>query len=450
MHVHHGDHPSSDLARIIPTHCNTSEETICDHIRDALGRGLPIIKPVPPHDGVAVIIGGGPSVKDEMKTLQELHGATVFALNGAGLWLQSIGIIPHALFMMDARPLNARFLKGLDPRTHLYLSTMCHRDVFDAAEENGNPVTTWHPIIDENDGLGGISEDRGTVVIGGGATIGLRALLILHVIGYRTVHLFGYDSSYADGASHAYPQAENDDDKPQGCMTGGRWFAAPAWMIQQANAFPGLAADLRTEGMTIHVHGDGLLPEVARQMNKPERAAEEATAIHSTVKVHPFAHVDDTVKIGAGTRVWQFASVIRGTVLGQDCNVASGALLDGPRFGDRCIICQNVAMGPGFLFGNDCFIGPNVTICNDAFPVTSKEGFDIERFRAGFWTVVVKDGASIGANAVVLPGVTIGAGAMIAAGAVVDRSVPDRMLFTRDGKLRALPERLPPRMKVAY
>lgn len=156
--------------------------------------------------------------------------------------------------------------------------------------------------------------------------------------------------------------------------------------------------------------------------------------IAPTAFIHPKAHVEEC-EIGARTKVWQFASVIRGTILGEDCNVASCATLDGPRFGDRCIISQGVAMGPGFWFGNDIFVGPNVTICNDRWPAASKLDFDPERFKLGLVTVFVHDGASIGANAVVLPGMMIGQNAMVAAGAVVNRSVPDGHLFARDGKI---------------
>lgn len=157
-----------------------------------------------------------------------------------------------------------------------------------------------------------------------------------------------------------------------------------------------------------------------------------------TAQIHPLAFVDDTVSIGKGTRIWQFASVIRGTRLGENCNVASGATLDGPRFGNRCIICHNVAMGPGFWFGDDVFVGPNVTICNDAWPATHTRGFDQAALRAGyapFVTVRVGDGVAIGANAVVLPGVVIGNHAVVAAGAVVDRAIPADHLLRRSGEI---------------
>lgn len=154
--------------------------------------------------------------------------------------------------------------------------------------------------------------------------------------------------------------------------------------------------------------------------------------IDASAFIHPKAHVEEA-KIGARSKVYQFASVTRGTILGQDCIVWPFAMLDGPRFGNRCKIASGVAMGPGFCFGDDCFVGPNVTICNDRWPAAHDDGFDIDALRAGRWTVLVGSQVSIGANAVVLPGVTIGHRAMIGAGAVVDRNVPENHLFRRGG-----------------
>jgi acetyltransferase-like isoleucine patch superfamily enzyme len=159
--------------------------------------------------------------------------------------------------------------------------------------------------------------------------------------------------------------------------------------------------------------------------------------IDPSATIHRLALVEGAT-IGPRTRVWQFASVIRGARLGADCNVASGATLDGPVFGDRCIISQGVAMGPGFKIGDDVFIGPNVTVCNDRWPRTYKSGFDLAKLQSGFVTVRICNWASIGANAVILPGVVIGKRAMVAAGAVVDRDVPGDHLFKRDGSVQPI------------
>lgn len=156
--------------------------------------------------------------------------------------------------------------------------------------------------------------------------------------------------------------------------------------------------------------------------------------------VHPQAHVDDSVRLGAGTRIWQFASVTRGTVLGRDCVVWPLAMLDGALFGDRCKIASGVAMGPGFRVGDDVFIGPNTVFANDMWPEADGEGFDEARLRAGQdRAVIVGRGASIGANAVILPGVRIGEGAVVAAGAVVDRDVPAGRLWRRNGYVCEIP-----------
>jgi acetyltransferase-like isoleucine patch superfamily enzyme len=89
--------------------------------------------------------------------------------------------------------------------------------------------------------------------------------------------------------------------------------------------------------------------------------------------------------------------------------------------------------------GNGVFFGPGAVCCNDMWPETSKEGFDLARLLAGVFCIIIDDGATIGAGAVILPGVRIGAGAFVAAGAVVDRSVPERFLWRRNGYLAPMP-----------
>jgi len=151
--------------------------------------------------------------------------------------------------------------------------------------------------------------------------------------------------------------------------------------------------------------------------------------ISSRAEIHPQAYVAGGVAIGEGTIIRQFASVTGGTVLGRDCSVSPFAMLHGPVIGDRCRISGGVMMGPGFLIEDDVFIGPNVTLANDAWPRTDKTGYRPEEFDGTRWAVIVEDGASIGANAVVLPGVRIGAKAMIAAGERVTRDVPPGALW---------------------
>jgi acetyltransferase-like isoleucine patch superfamily enzyme len=163
--------------------------------------------------------------------------------------------------------------------------------------------------------------------------------------------------------------------------------------------------------------------------------------------VDDWARVDHTVTIGAGSKIWQFASVVRGAVLGANCSVAPGACIDGSHFGDDCKIGHNVAMGPGFRIGNGCFVGPGVVLGNDFWPRAHERGFDYTAlFHGDIVCVVLEDGASLGMKSCVLPGITIGENAMVAAGAVVKRDVPANHLYTATDRIRPF-TREPARMR---
>lgn len=151
--------------------------------------------------------------------------------------------------------------------------------------------------------------------------------------------------------------------------------------------------------------------------------------------IHPLAVVDETAGVGEGCRVWQFASVIRGARIGAGGNIASCAIVDGARLGAGCIVGHGASVHPGACLEDGVFVGPGAVICNDLWPRTDKTGFDIGRLLKGEVSVLIETGASIGANAVVLPGVRIGEGAMVSAGALVNRDVPANHLWTRGGEL---------------
>ena len=137
--------------------------------------------------------------------------------------------------------------------------------------------------------------------------------------------------------------------------------------------------------------------------------------------IHQNALVEDGVKVGRGTRVWAFVHILPGAVIGEECNICDHVFIEGDvTIGDRVTIKCGVQVWDGLRIEDDVFIGPNATFTNDPFPRSKKE-FELLHTR-------VKRGATIGANATVLPGITIGEKAMVGAGAVVTRDVPDRTL----------------------
>ena len=155
--------------------------------------------------------------------------------------------------------------------------------------------------------------------------------------------------------------------------------------------------------------------------------------------IHPMSQVSEDCRIAAGTRVMQFASVVRRSNIGQDCVISPGAVVDASYVGDECKIGPGAFVSPGSVLCACVFVGPGAVLCNDAWPRTHTRGFQIDTLLGqSVTTIFVHQGASIGARAVVMPGITIGKRAMVAAGAVVTECVPDECLWTREGEVRAI------------
>lgn len=122
--------------------------------------------------------------------------------------------------------------------------------------------------------------------------------------------------------------------------------------------------------------------------------------------------------IGENTRVWAFAHILPGAKVGDDCNICDHVFIENDVVvGDRVTVKSGVQLWDGVRLGNDVFVGPNATFTNDRFPRS-------KQWPEAFLETIVEDGASIGANATILPGLRIGRSAMVGAGAVVTKSVP--------------------------
>ena len=137
--------------------------------------------------------------------------------------------------------------------------------------------------------------------------------------------------------------------------------------------------------------------------------------------IHSHALVE-TNNIGKGTRIWAFSHILSDAVIGADCNICDHTFIENDVIiGDRVTIKCGVYLWDGIRIEDDVFIGPNATFTNDKFPRS-------KQYPAEFMKTIISRGASIGANATILPGIKIGKGAMVAAGAVVTKDVPDRAL----------------------
>ena len=130
---------------------------------------------------------------------------------------------------------------------------------------------------------------------------------------------------------------------------------------------------------------------------------DEGVVLRSNVTIWHFAHIREGVVIGANTKIGEQVYIGLDVVIGHDCKIQNGAYI--PK---GVVILERV------------FIGPNATFTNDKYPPSDKQDWK---------STLVEAGASIGANATILPGVVIRADAIVGAGSVVTKDIPEREIW---------------------
>ena len=137
--------------------------------------------------------------------------------------------------------------------------------------------------------------------------------------------------------------------------------------------------------------------------------------------VHESSYIDEDVEVGEGTKIWHFCHIQKGAKIGKNCtlgqnvNVASHVTI-----GNDVKIQNNVSVYEGVKLEDGVFCGPSCVFTNDLTPRAR-----YPKGRENYKKTLVKEGASIGANATIVCGHSIGKYAMVAAGAVVTKDVPD-------------------------
>lgn len=136
--------------------------------------------------------------------------------------------------------------------------------------------------------------------------------------------------------------------------------------------------------------------------------------------VHPSSYVDEGCTIGEGTKIWHFSHIMQGCTIGEKCNIGQNVVISpGVVLGNGCKIQNNVSVYTGVICEDGVFLGPSCVFTN----VINPRAF-IER-KSEYRKTVVKEGASIGANATIVCGHDIGRYAFVGAGSVVTKDVPD-------------------------
>lgn len=244
---------------------NVAVDKIKANIAANMDKGFPMLQMQKPHDRVAMVCAGGPSLNDDLEEIRFLksQGADLITTNGVMDHLHMKGIHSNMHVMLDARPENVEFVKARRLVDYLMASQVDPKIIRMLGDRD---VTLWHSYMPGID-LEGIK-------VGGSTTVGLKAVIIAYVLGYREIHLFGFDSCYRD-SHHAYPQALNDGERVINVNFADQDFRCAPWMAQQAREFKEVVPELVKMGCEIYVHGEGLIPTIADHMIPVKTAADE-------------------------------------------------------------------------------------------------------------------------------------------------------------------------------
>lgn len=145
---------------------------------------------------------------------------------------------------------------------------------------------------------------------------------------------------------------------------------------------------------------------------------------NSSYFAHPSAVIDEGCEIGAGTKIWHFSHIMPNCKIGENCNLGQNVVVS-PEvvLGKNVKVQNNVSIYTGVVCEDDVFLGPSMVFTNVINPRSA-----VNR-KNQYAKTLVKQGATIGANATVVCGHNIGKFAFIGAGAVVTKDVPDYALI---------------------
>ncbi len=135
---------------------------------------------------------------------------------------------------------------------------------------------------------------------------------------------------------------------------------------------------------------------------------------------HPTSIVDDGCKIGRNTKIWHFSHIMQDAIIGDNCNIGQNVVISpGVVLGNNCKVQNNVSVYTGVLCEDDVFLGPSCVFTNVINPRSAISRKD------QYKPTLIKQGASIGANATIVCGHTLGKYCLIGAGAVIRQDVND-------------------------
>jgi len=249
---------------------NTPDDEISRNIRINSALPLEWLNSVDQHDGVAVMVGGGASIDDEIEVIRSING-TVFAMNGASAWCQRHGIEVDYQCILDAKEETIELIDH-EAKEHLFASQV-NPKLMKSVE---NPIV-WQCNTGDIERY--FPQERldqgGYALVSGGSAVGNSATTAVFALGFREFHIFGFDSCHKDGKSHAYNQPMNKHIPNVKVDWGGKTYTSSVAMKAHAEDFQITSQALKQLGCNFTVYGEGLLQSMyyttAKDMSEQEK-----------------------------------------------------------------------------------------------------------------------------------------------------------------------------------
>jgi hypothetical protein len=233
-----------------------------------------------------MLLAGGPSLaeyENEIIAKRKL-GIKAVTMNGSYGWALERGLGPVTQIVMDARPFNARFVQPIREDCLYLIASQCDPSVLKGLPRERTYI--WHTMIELTRDILTEHYPEGWYRVLGGATVLLRAIPLLGMLGYRRFSMYGCDSCLMGPEHHAYRQTENDHAPvvPIIATTDGRLisssdaegriFYCHPWMIAQAAQFVEMIRSPIGDDLEIDIKGDGLLKHILTLASEAQDRAE--------------------------------------------------------------------------------------------------------------------------------------------------------------------------------
>lgn len=247
---------------------NVEHEKIKANIRSNISLNLREIVPHAANHDVVYLLAGGPSLNDFEAQIVEAgrSGTPCITMNGTYNWLLSRGIKPAAQVMVDARDFNRRFVEPIVDTCTYLISSQCDHEIVKSLPPD--QTWLWHSSSAEpvREAIEELNRSCEWYPVHGGTTVATSSLVLLAMLGFRNVEVFGLDSCIREDAHHAYDQPENDGDNVQKLKVGSREFRCHPWMVIQANDFQSVVRHIlsKIDDFQLVVHGDGMIAEILK------------------------------------------------------------------------------------------------------------------------------------------------------------------------------------------